>query len=52
MAEVEEQITMLEHYRTLLMHLEDLGYHHAQATTHQAKLYSEILQEITILEKR
>ena len=52
MATKEAQISFAEHLVELLIHMENEGYHHAKAGTHQAQLYSQVKQEITILEKK
>jgi len=46
------KLGLVEYLIEVLRELEDRQYHHAKAGTHQAQLYSQVVQEITILEKK
>jgi len=52
MAVKEIQLDFLEYLGEVLRELEQREYHHAKAGTHQAQLYSQVVQEITILNKK
>lgn len=51
MADEKVQVSYLAHLEAVLALMEQRGYQRKQGSSHMAKLWSEVKQEITILNK-